>query len=165
MIKIQAVFAGGFGEPVTLLSAYDEEARVLAFAKRKPYAEKRLEGFEVVSNVPGFDCESAFREEDTEEAIKTFFEMSQSLSSDGVSPQVSFDDSLMNANPASKIEVDGMDEKGVKYRFQGALSNLETAVLATCLFVRKQRNCQDAIDMTNRINEFNSVVDRFIVTI
>ena len=91
--------------------------------------------------------------------------MSQSLSSDGVSPQVSFDDSLMNANPASKIEVDGMDEKGVKYRFQGALSNLETAVLATCLFVRKQRNCQDAIDMTNRINEFNSVVDRFIVTI
>ncbi len=165
MIKIQAIFAGRSGEPVTLLSVYDEEARVLAFVKRNPYSEKRLEGFEVVTNVIGVDRESFFKDDNMEEAIRIFFEMSQSLSADGMSPQLVFDDLVVAADPSSQIEIDGMDEHGEKYRFKGDLTNVEAAVLATCLFVRRQLAVQSTIDMTKEINKFNSLVDGFIVTI
>lgn len=51
----------------------------------------------------------------------------------------------MNADPVNAIQVDGYDDRGVKYRLDN-LTNAHVATLATCLWATKSRGVSIALD-------------------
>jgi len=125
-----ASIAGYAGEPTTLVALLDHATGVLAIAKSVKYREEREDGFAFVTNTrsAAYDCQ--FREEYLTESIRDYKE------SDG-NGTVVLSDETQRYRP--RIEADGVDEKGQKYRLAPDIQNGEVAVLALTYYLQCQR--------------------------
>lgn len=139
-MKIMASVSGYTGESVTLVGLIDPATGVLAIAKGVTFREVGDEGFAFVTNVrsDAYDC--LFSEEQWAQAIRDYViaEGSQTLA---------IADAAARFKP--RLETDGVDEKGQKYRLPDDLHNGEIAVLAMVHFQQRQRAlgvADDAMD-------------------
>ena len=128
-MKIMASISGYSGASVTLLAYLDPSNGVLGIAKKVTFREKADPGYAFVTNTrtESYDC--LFTEDHWALAIRDFqvAEGNETLK---------LSDSAAQYRP--RIETDGVDEKGQKYRLHSDLTNGELAVLALVHFQQRQ---------------------------
>lgn len=167
MLPIQASISGYKGGPVSVFSVYDEESDILTIARVRSVKKRRAKpDTALVTNIRGVDCDGFFDDSDFQEGIKAYFEFKNSLAADDRSPRLVFSPQAGNIIIENSVQVEGMDEKGLRYSFNGEMSNEQVAIIATCLFIRKQSGQDDAIEAMREIDNFQRELDAgFIITI
>ena len=95
-----------------------------------------------------------------------YFQKKNGLAADSRSPRLVFAPQAGNIVIENAVQVDGMDEHGLKYSFNGELKNDQVAILATCLFIERQAGQGSAIEMMKELDEFQRELDAgFVITI
>lgn len=139
-IRLQASIGGfavgGALGAVSVFGEVDVVSGVLlidAWAPVRPGdPEVRREGCAVVTNNSSTDdADAVFTEDDLRDAITDYFDtVNRGL--------LSLDESIGALNPQAKIEADGLDERGRKYRIAQDMTNSQVAVLVLCWFAQRQ---------------------------
>lgn len=164
--KIQATITGYRGKPCTVLSIYYKNLGVLVISKIVAYRQDRVEGASVITNVPRINRDALFEEADMKQAIVCFKSQKGKVTPDGMQGIV-FDDGAGRADPESRIESDGIDVSGERFKIASDVSNEQIAVLATCLFVDRIEQAQTDIDLIGGVNKVyeRMLFDGCVVTI
>ncbi|MBV4524399.1 hypothetical protein KVG88_30455 [Pseudomonas sp. SWRI74] len=129
-MKIMASVSGYSGDSVTLLALLDPATGVLAIAKKtRDFREVADEGYAFVTNTrtDAYDC--LFTEDHWAQAIRDY------QVAEG-NETVKLGDEAARFSP--RIETDGVDDRGQKYRLHADLTNGEVAVLALVHFQQRQ---------------------------
>jgi hypothetical protein len=129
-MKIMASVSGFSGDSVTLLAFLDPATGVLAIAKKtQEFREVGDEGYAFVTNTrtESYDC--LFTEDHWAQAMRDF------KVAEG-SETVKLGAEATRFTP--RIESDGVDDHGQKYRLHEDLTNGEVAVLALVHFQQRQ---------------------------
>ena len=151
IVKIQATITGYAGKPCSLLSIYYKELGVLVLAKIASFRQERYENSSVITNVPRIDRDALFEESDMKAAIVSFKNQKGRVAGNGTRGVV-FEDGVGRADPESKIESDGIDVSGERFKISSDISNEQIAVLATCLFVDRLEQAQTNIDLIDGVS-------------
>jgi hypothetical protein len=126
--------AGYTGEPVSMLCSYDPASDILLVLKTIPYEAGERAGFlRITTQVADATHDAVFTEDETREAIVSFFALE-------AMNLINLADAVKRFDPKNKIERDGMDEGGMKYRIQPDINNGQFAVLIACHYAKKQRD-------------------------
>lgn len=154
---IAGMGAGSAGGAETILAGYDLDSGVLlvdgARSEEPGTVAARDDDSVVVTNdVALVDHDQLFLEDQFREAITAYF----SLQASG---QLEIDTALMRHSPAGKIEPDGVDEKGRKFRVAPDISNGQLAIIALCWLALRQRN------VATQIDAFDEMPDLDVMTI
>ncbi|MEJ7804441.1 MAG: hypothetical protein WKG03_00755 [Telluria sp.] len=143
-IRIQAEISGYGGPAVNVLGALDPESGLLIVARELKLGE-RLDDVLVVSNDPRAERrDRLFSEDDLQDAIRLFFR-AQSTGMIELLPTVS------KFEPAHKIESNGIDENGTKYRLSPDITNGNIAVLALTKLADATYRAQSATDFAEEM--------------
>lgn len=140
------VSIGGYGgtgaEAITLFANRDEATGVLVVLKKEEYTETPRPGHAFVTNMklPNYDC--LFKEEHLSDAIRAYKE-ALGLDTIVLAPEA--------LKYAPRIESDGVDTQGQKYRLHAAMSNGELAVLALAHFMSRQRAISATAGAANKL--------------
>lgn len=147
-MDIVVSISGYTGLPVSLLAMLDHASGVLAIAKEIRFREEREEGFAFVTNTraPAYDC--LFKEDQLAGAITVYKESEGS----GV---VALSESVAKFRP--RVDSDGVNEHGQKWRLHPDMSNGEVAVLALVHFMEQQRRIQGALDAMDDLMDLVSI--------
>lgn len=133
-IKMRVNVAGYKGAPASIFAAYDPSSEILLVAREAAYEGGVRDGFLKLTNQTRDAAHDAvFTEDDTRGAITSFFEL-EALK------LITLGAAVQRCNPESKIERDGMDERGMKYRISPDISNAQVAVLFASLYAGRQRS-------------------------
>lgn len=148
---ICASIAGYNGQPTSLSAFFDHKTNILVIDKAVQYREERQEGEEdwaFVTNVrcPAYD--SMFQEEHLADAVSAFKAM------EGAGTVILGDDV---AKYKPRVESDGVDDKGQKWRLHADMSNGEVAVLALVHFLERQRGVNNALDAMDEFMDLISI--------
>lgn len=139
-VRIRANAAGFGGTPISLYAMFDTSTEVLVVAKDGAYDPSDRSGFLRLTTRESDACHDAvYREEDVRESIAAFFDL------DAMN-LVQFGEGLNRWHPKNKIETDGVDEHGVKYRFAADIANGHVAVLMIALWATRQRQMAGAAE-------------------
>jgi hypothetical protein len=107
----------------------------------------------VLANVSSLvDHDVLFKEENLRDAIACYFNLNQR-------GQLRLDDAMARHTPAGKIEPDGMDDRGRKYRIAPDISNGQLAVIAMCWLASRQQG------VAGQLESFEDVPDIEVMTI
>lgn len=155
MIKIQASIIG-FGQPATVFAMYDEKTRILLVSTvAKDYQRERFKECLLITNDLTIERDALFSIDDFKDGIAAFFDFEGSVSTDGKTSRLIYQDEAQRAKPT--IEKDDIDSSGYKYRVSADAKSEQIAVLAICLFCHKRLHAvNSALDMFDELNEFNS---------
>lgn len=134
LIKIRVNIAGYAGAAVSVFCAYDPGTDMLLVARvATEYEPGGRDGFLKVTNMPSdaaFDA--VFENDRTKEAIEAYFALESMR-------LITLADPVARFSPSAKIERDGMDESGPKYRVAPDIGCGQVAVLVASLYARRQR--------------------------
>jgi hypothetical protein len=132
-IMMRINMAGFEGKAVSVFGAFDPSNDVLLIAKEGDYEQAERAGFLRITNQQhDVHHDAVFGDDDMQAAIAAYFELtSLDLLNIGAGAQ--------QCQPSHKIERDGVDAGGMKYRLQPDMKNGQVAVLAACLYASKQR--------------------------
>lgn len=143
-IRLQAEVTGYSGPAVNLLGALDPDSGLLIVAKELKVGE-RLDETMVTSNDPRSERrDRLFTEDDFQESIRLFFR-AKSTAMIELLPNVT------KHEPAHKIETNGMDENGTKYRLSPDITNGNVAILALAAAADRAYKAQSATDFANEM--------------
>lgn len=140
------VSIGGYGpagsEAITLSAFKNNALGVLVVLEKVTYREVPDAGFAFVTNMrlENYDC--LFKEEHLADAISAYKE------GEGMGTIVLADDA---ARYRPKIETDGVDTQGQKYRLHADIDNGQVAVLALAHFMSRQRGIETLGRMSDDI--------------
>ena len=140
-VKMRVNVAGYKGAPTSLFAAYDPQTDILLVARESPYEGGEREGFLKITNqTRDVAHDAVFTEDDTRAAITAYFELDALR-------LLTLGQAVQRCSPESKIERDGMDEHGMKYRIHPDISNAQVAVLFASFYAGKQRGTGMAQEM------------------
>lgn len=151
-MKIMVTIAGYGGAgapPITLASTRNDATGVMTVLKEIKYRDKPDKGFSFVTNLKleTYDC--LFTEENLQAAILAYREeMGQG--------SFVLADEMMRHRP--RIETDGVDPKGQKYRLPADIGNGEIAVLALAYFQTRQRSVVALTGQMDRITRMYDIL-------
>jgi hypothetical protein len=115
--------------------------------------EKRMEGCAVVTNNAGAeDCDQVFTEADLRAAIADYY----AFAGRGL---LVLEKPVQRLDPASKIEPDGLDEHGRKYRIAQDMSNGQIAVMVLCWFASRQAG------FARQLDAFDDMMDLTVTSV
>lgn len=148
-MKIMSSVSGYSGESITLLAFADPETGILVIVKKADQFEpEALEGFAFVTNLRAESYDCLFKEEHLAQAIRDFVV--------GMGEEtVSLGESAARYKP--RIETDGVDESGQKYRLHDDMTNAEIAVLALVHFHMRQKAIGNADSLTDDLYDWITV--------
>jgi hypothetical protein len=145
-IRLQAEVTGYKGPAVNLLGALDPDSGLLVIAKELPMGE-RLDETMVTSNDPRSERrDSLFSEDDLQDAIRLYFR-AQSTGMVELLPNVT------KHEVANRIENDGINENGTKYRLHPDITNGSIAVLALTALADRAYKAQSATQFSSDLAE------------
>lgn len=129
----------------TLLGEIDAASGVLlvdfSVRVRAGEQEKRQEDCAVLTDNPTTkDRDMLFGEKDVAAAISDYFQ----FAGRGL---LMIDESMAIFDPRSRIEPDGVDESGRKFRIAPDITNGQIAVMAMCWFAVRQRQVASSLEM------------------
>lgn len=143
IVKMRVNVAGYKGAPASIFAAYDPSSDILLVARESAYeGGERADFLKLTNQSRDTAHDAVFTEDDTRAAITAYFEL-EALK------LITLGSAVQRCNPESKIERDGMDEGGMKYRIHPDISNAQVAVLFASLFAGRQRSvgvAQDFMD-------------------
>lgn len=145
-VLMRVNIAGYAGDPVTLFCAWDRSTDLLLVGRTVPYEGGARDGFLLITNQArdaAFDV--VITEEELRDAIDAFF----ALDSLGL---INFKEEVQRANPTSKLERDGVDASGTKYRLAPDITNAHVATLIASLYVGRQRDFRDVAEFAEEIS-------------
>lgn len=150
-----SAMAGTGGE--TVLGVLDVNSGVLlvdmAVPVRAGAKEMRHNDCAVCTNNPGSeDYDHLFTEADIRDAINDYFAFA------GRSLLV-LDEAVNKHNPSSKIEPDGIDDRGRKYRVAPDISNGQLAVIVLCWFATRQSG------FARQLTAFDDMMDTTVTSV
>jgi hypothetical protein len=146
-VRIQAEITGYGGSSANVLGALDMGSGLFIVAKELAYGE-RVEGAIAVSNDPRSEQrDSLFDEDKLQGAIRLFFRAKATAMIEMLPSVTKFD-------PSHKIEANGLDENGSKYRLSPDVSNGNMAVLALVDAADRAYKAQAATDFSDELAEF-----------
>ena len=132
-IKIRVNVAGYAGQAVSVFCAYDPATGVLLVARSADYEGGDRDGFlKVTTSASDSAHDMLVLPDQTKAAIEAYFD----LQTMGL---LTLGDAAQRFNPSSKIERDGLDESGPKYRVAPDITSGQVAVLLACMVARQQR--------------------------
>lgn len=133
IIRIRANIGGFSGDPVSLRAALDSESGRIRIASEHTVELKDRPGWVLLSNLPLGDqrVDVRFSQDDLRDAIGSYFSLEQV-------GMIGYADGMERVNPSSKIEADGMDERGRVYRIRDDCGNRHVAVLAVAWLASRQ---------------------------
>lgn len=147
-MRIITIISGFQGQAVALASVLDEKTGVLVVAKQLAYREDRPKpDMALVSNLDLQSCDFLFSDKHLRDAIRSYF----TRRSQGM---LEIDSALGRYLPDNRIEQDGVDESGRKFKISPDIDNGQIAVLATVAFIEAQKPISAAIDMANELSDF-----------
>lgn len=151
-MRIQAVIGGYGPEAVTLVGVLDADTGVLVVAKQIAHREERVkEDFAIVSNLRLPEVDFTFRDDHVESAIRSYFDRrAQGL--------VEIESEAARFTPDHKIEADGINETGRKYRMAPDIAAGQVAVLAMVAFVDAQSTIGAITDMLSDLDDLYRVI-------
>jgi len=146
-----ASIAGYGGKPTTLSAFFDHSTSILVIDKSVQYREERQDGEEdwaFITNVrcPAYDC--MFLEEHLADAVSAFKTMEGA-------DAVILGDEVAKFRP--RVESDGIDDKGQKWRLNPDMQNGEVAVLALIHFIERQRGLNNVLGGMDEIMDLISI--------
>lgn len=145
-VRIQAEITGYQGQAINLLGALDTDSGLFIVAKELPMGE-RIDGAMVVSNDPRSERrDSMFTEDKIQDAIRLFFRAQ-------ATGMIELLQSMSKHDPAHRIEAQGLDEHGTKYRLSPDVSNGNVAVLALIFAADNTYKAASATDFSNELAE------------
>jgi hypothetical protein len=133
---------GANGSDAVTIAALRQPDGILVIVRQVEYQAQRKPGMAFVTNMKmdAYDC--MFLEEHLSPAIRAYREMvGQGL--------LTFSDDSMKFTP--RIETDGIDERGQKYRLDENISNGQMAVLAIVHFVSRQQAITSTATLAERM--------------
>lgn len=123
VIRVQAIISGYQGQAVNLIGAMHTEKGLFIIAKEQALGE-RTDGALIVSNNARLDGrDRLFDEDKLQRAIRLYF----SLKGQGLLELLP---AVMKHDPGNRIEADGMNERGTRYRLSPEITNGSVAILA-----------------------------------
>lgn len=150
------VSISGYGtdgaKPVSLLCFHDTQTDFLIVDSESEFAEVRPEGFALVTNLPLQTRDFLFTADHIRNSIRDYY----SRDGQGI---IDIDNALMRYRPDGKIERDGIDERGPKFRLSPDIGNGEVAVLAAVAFVAAQTAINAAMDATSEFTSLYSIYE------
>jgi len=146
-VRIQSIATGYKGKAANLLGALDTETGLLIVARELPAGEV-FAGAMLVTNDPRSEQrDSLFTEEKLQEAIRLFFRAKANGTIDIMS-------SLTKHDPEHMIEVQGIEERGSRYRLNPDFTNGNSAVLAMLEAAHRAHTAQEVADFSDELAEF-----------
>lgn len=140
--------AGFKGEPVSMMGAYDPGSDMLLIRESRALETVARPKFLHVTNIPGQPvCDTFFEERDIGAAITAFF----MLQTQGL---IRLDTKAMRFDPANKIERDGMDDSGIKYRTAPDISNGQVAIILAAYATTRQRAVAAILEDADELMSF-----------
>ena len=150
-MRILTVISGYQGPPIALASVLDENTGVLVIAKQLNYREDRpAPDMAVVSNLDLPECDFMYSDKRLRDSIRAYF----ARRGQGM---VEIESILGRYLPDNKIEQDGVDESGRKFRIAPDIDNGQIAVLATVAFVEAQKHISSSMTLMDDLSEFYRV--------
>lgn len=142
-----AGYGGAGAKPITLAATRDDATGIMTVLKEVKHREEAPAGYAFVTNVrlPNYDC--LFTEENLQAAIQAYRE------GEGLTTFILADEVARNR---PRIETDGIDPKGQKYRLAADLTNGEMAVLALAYFQSRQRA---VVSLTGQMDKIANLYD------
>lgn len=147
-VLLRINIAGFSGEPVSLYGAFDHEEDLLLVSDSKTYDPGEAPDLLKVSNQErDTHRDDLVTDDDLQAAIRAFFEM------DGLK-LLALSEKAARHNPSNKIERDGVDEGGVRYRISPDITCAQVAVMFACLAASRQRTVTGALGIMEEISAF-----------
>ena len=145
-VLMRVNIVGFAGSPSTLFCAFDPNTDMLAIIKEHPeYEAGAREGFLKISSQSRDEhFDALYAEDNTRDAINAFFELD-------ALKLISISAKAQRCNPLNKIERDGMDEGGMKYRIAPDITNAQVAVLAASFYAGSQRGAAASMDFMDEM--------------
>ena len=150
-VNMRVNVAGFGGNPVSLFAVFAPDTGDLVCTECLDMQMGEVQGFLHVST-PGAEvaCDMRFTENDLSQAIQDFFMM------DGMK-SVFLDGKIQRLQPTNKIQADGVDINGVKYKLDGTVQNSHVAVLAACFAAQRQRRVATSIEAMDDLRELSEL--------
>lgn len=151
-VMMRVNISGYGGKAASVFAAFDRDTDLLMIVREAAeYEHHAREKFLHITNQPHDSHHDAvFTDEETKDAITAYLEL------EGLG-LLKFGAKSSRAAPGNKIERDGMDAGGMKYRIQPDILNVQVAVLAACLYANRQRAQKDVADFFQEMGEFFTV--------
>lgn len=147
-VLLRVNIAGFSGEPVSLYGAFDHEEDLLLVSDSKAYDPGDAPELLKISNQErDTHRDDLVSDDDLQAAIRAFFEM------DGLK-LLALSEKAARHNPSNKIERDGVDEGGVRYRISPDITCAQVAVMFACLAASRQRTVNGALAFMEEISAF-----------
>lgn len=140
-LKIRAIVQGYQGEMLCVYAAMDEQTGYMLIGKADKFDPNMnfAPDLAILTNVAVLPTWTMFfKEEQLKDAIDAYHTlMSNEL--------LDIDPSMQRYDPVSAIQVNGIKESGIEYRFSESVSNGHVAVLMCALFAEKQRKINSSL--------------------
>lgn len=148
-ILLRVNIAGFQGEPVSLYGAFDHADDLLLISESQVYEPGDAPAMLKISNQE----RDAFRDDlvgddNMQDAIRAYFEM------EGLKLLVLGEKAKRHA-PSNKIERDGVDEGGLRYRISPDITCAQVGVMFACLAAKRQRAVGGALNIMEEIGAFS----------
>jgi hypothetical protein len=141
-VLIRVNMSGYKGAAVSLFAAFDPRTSVLNAAREHP-AQELVDrpGFLRISNqVDDPNRDALFSEDELSDAIRAYHDMR-------AGGRLVMAPALQRHDPSNRIEADGVDERGTKYRISSDITAGQVAILAACWYARRQSGLESARQM------------------
>jgi hypothetical protein len=151
-VKLRVNIAGFAGPAASIYCGYDPNTDMLLVGKAAElYEGTRRAGFLHITNQDrDAAVDAVFSNEDMMEAITAYFEL-EALGLLVIAAE------SQRFNPQSKIERDGLDTGGPKYRVAPDMSNGQVAVLVACRYAKQQRSIAESLDAFSEILSITTI--------
>ncbi len=123
VIRVQAIISGYQGKAVNLLGAMHTETGLFIVAKEQALTARTDGALTVSNNGRLDDRDRLFDEDKLQRAIRLYF----SLKGQGLLELLP---EVQKHDPAQRIQVDGMNDRGTRYGLSDEITNGHVAVLA-----------------------------------
>jgi hypothetical protein len=136
-VLIRVNMSGYKGAAVSIFAAFDPRTSVLSAAREHPKLEEAdRPGFLRISNqVDDPHRDALFNEDELSDAIRAYHDMR-------AGGRLVMAPALQRHDPSNRIEADGVDERGTKYRISSDITAGQVAILAACWYARRQSGLQ-----------------------
>lgn len=148
-ILLRINIAGFHGDPASLYGAFDPAEDLLLISDSKGYdGGPAPELLKISNQVNDAYRDDLVSDDDMQPAIQAFFEM------DGLK-LLALAEKARRHSPHNKIERDGVNEGGVRYRIAPDITCAQVAVMYACLAAKRQRSVSGALSIMEEITSFS----------